>query len=41
MIKTGQKGLDLEERLRAYFWGAGYFALRGVPFEIDDSLIII
>lgn len=36
MIKTGQKGLDLEERLRAYFWGAGYFALRGVPFEIDD-----
>ena len=36
MIKTGQKGLDLEERLRAYFWGAGYFALRGVPFEIDE-----
>lgn len=34
MGKTGVKGSALEERLRSYFWEAGYFALRGVPFEI-------
>lgn len=35
--KTGQKGPDLEETLKAYFWQAGYFAVRGVPFRLDDE----
>lgn len=35
--KTGQKGPDLEESLKAYFWQAGYFAVRGVPFRLDDE----
>lgn len=35
--KTGQKGPDLEETLKAYFWQAGYFAVRGLPFRLDDE----
>src|SRR5260370_1179686 len=35
--KTGQKGPDLEETLKAYFWQAGYFAVRSVPFRLDDE----
>lgn len=31
------KGQDLEEILRGYFWRAGYFVLRGVPFQIDGE----
>jgi hypothetical protein len=37
--RTGQKGPDLEETLKAYFWQAGYFAVRGVPFRLDDEEI--
>ena len=33
--RSGTKGLDLEEALKAYFWQAGYFAVRGVPFRLD------
>ena len=35
--KTGQKGSDLEETLKAYFWQAGYFAVRGLPFRLDNE----
>ncbi len=36
--KDGQKGIVLEELLRAYFLRAGFFVIRGVPisFEGDD-----
>jgi hypothetical protein len=33
----GGKGLDLEEALKAYFWEAGYFVVRGVPFRLDGE----
>ena len=33
----GGKGPALEETLRAYFWHAGYFVVRGVPFRVDDD----
>src|SRR5437667_6914149 len=33
----GAKGLDLEEALRAYFWQAGYFVVRGIPYRLDDD----
>ena len=36
-VKTSQKGPDLEETLKAYFWQAGYFAVRGLPFRLDDE----
>lgn len=32
MSGDGRKGFILEERLRAYFWEAGYFVVRGAPF---------
>jgi hypothetical protein len=35
--KSGQKGPDLEETLKAYFWQAGYFAVRGLPFRLEDE----
>lgn len=35
--KTGQKGGAAEEMLKAYFWAAGYFAVRGVPFRLDGE----
>jgi hypothetical protein len=31
------KGFDLEEALKAYFWQAGYFVVRGVPFRLDGE----
>jgi hypothetical protein len=31
----GSKGLDLEERLRAYFLSLGYYVLRGVKFSYN------
>jgi hypothetical protein len=34
---SGGKGLDLEEALKAYFWQAGYFVVRGVPFRLDGE----
>ena len=33
----GGKGFDLEEALKAYFWRAGYFVVRGVPFRLDGE----
>jgi hypothetical protein len=33
MSRTGNKGLHLEELLRAYFLRAGFFVVRGVPFQ--------
>ncbi|MET4173884.1 hypothetical protein ABIB99_004984 [Bradyrhizobium sp. LA6.1] len=34
---TGRKGLELEEVLKEYFWQAGYFAVRGAPYRLDDE----
>src|SRR5258706_14563878 len=34
---TGRKGPELEETLKEYFWQAGYFAVRGVPYRLDDE----
>ena len=33
----GGKGFDLEEALKAYFWRAGYFVVRAVPFRLDGD----
>ena len=33
-------GADAEEALRSYFWRAGFFAIRGVPVQIDGEDII-
>lgn len=35
--RNGAKGYELEEILKSYFWQAGYFAVRGVPFRIEDE----
>jgi hypothetical protein len=35
--KSGQKGPALEELLKAYFWRAGYFVVRGVPYRLEDD----
>lgn len=35
--KTGGKGFVLEESLKAYFWQAGYFVVRGIPYQIDGE----
>lgn len=35
--RTGAKGFELEEVLKAYFLQAGYFAVRGVPYRLDDE----
>jgi hypothetical protein len=37
LAAPGGKGFDLEEALKAYFWQAGYFAVRGVPFRLDGE----
>jgi hypothetical protein len=34
---ASSKGPDLEEALKAYFWQAGYFVVRGLPFRMDDD----
>jgi hypothetical protein len=35
--RTGQKGMALEEILKAYFWQAGYFVVRSVPYRFEDE----
>lgn len=35
--KTGKKGYELEELLRAYFIRAGVYAVRGVPLRLDGD----
>ena len=35
--RTEGRGPALEEALKAYFWQAGYFVVRGVPYRIDDD----
>ena len=35
--RPGGKGLGMEEALRAYFYEAGYFVVRGVPFGLDGD----
>ncbi|MFL5295818.1 MAG: hypothetical protein ACJ798_05490 [Phenylobacterium sp.] len=35
--KSGAKGLDLEEALRAYFYQAGYYVARGVPYRLEGE----
>lgn len=35
--RTGGKGFDIEESLRAYFLQAGYFVIRGLPYQIDGE----
>lgn len=35
--KSGQKGYDLEELLRAYFIRAGVYAVRGVPLKLQGD----
>lgn len=34
---TGNKGMVLEETLRAYFLRAGFFVMRGVPFRFGEE----
>lgn len=35
--RSGSKGLAMEEALRAYFFEAGYFVVRGVPFQLEGD----
>ena len=35
--RPGGKGFELEEALKIYFSNAGYFAVRGVPYRLDDD----
>jgi len=35
--RTAGKGPELEEALKAYFWRAGYFVVRGVPYRVGDD----
>jgi hypothetical protein len=35
--RPGSKGIELEEALKAYFWQAGYFVVRGLPFRVDGE----
>ena len=37
MSRSGDKGLQLEELLRAYFLKAGFFVVRGVPFQHEGD----
>ncbi|WP_438392334.1 hypothetical protein [Caballeronia sp. DA-9] len=37
MAKTGDKGFQLEELLRAYFLRAGMYAVRGVPLQLEGD----
>ena len=37
LARPGGKGFDLEEALKAYFWQAGYFVVRGLPYRIDGD----
>jgi hypothetical protein len=35
--QPGGKGYDLEDALKAYFWRAGYFVVRGVPYRVEGE----
>jgi hypothetical protein len=35
--RQGSKGFDLEEALKNYFSNAGYFAVRGIPYRLEDE----
>lgn len=35
--RSGSKGFELEEVVREYFWRAGYFVVRGLPYRIDGE----
>lgn len=35
--RPGAKGLALEETLRSYFWRAGYFVARGLPYRLEGE----
>ena len=35
--RPGAKGIEMEEALRAYFFEAGYFVVRGVPFQLEGE----
>jgi hypothetical protein len=35
--KSGAKGVELEEVVRSYFWQAGYFVARGLPYRLDGE----
>ena len=35
--RPGGKGSELEEVVREYFWRAGYFVVRGLPYRIDGE----
>jgi hypothetical protein len=37
--RPGGRGLDFEEALRAYFWQAGYFVIRGVPYLVEGEFV--
>jgi hypothetical protein len=37
VAQPGGKGLDLEVVLKAYFWQAGYFVVRGIPYRLDGD----
>lgn len=37
MARAGGKGLELEEALKAYFWQAGYFVVRGIPYRLEGE----
>jgi len=37
MARTGDKGFQLEELLRAYFLRAGMYVVRGVPLQLDGN----
>src|SRR5215217_5274201 len=37
LSRPGGKGFDLEEALKVYFWQAGYFVVRGIPYRIDGE----
>ncbi len=36
-VASGAKGIQLEELLRNYFWQAGYFVVRGLPFRLEGD----
>lgn len=37
--RPGGKGFALEEILKAYFWKAGYFVVRGVPYRLEGEIV--
>ena len=37
LSRPGGKGFDLEEALKVYFWQAGYFVVRGIPYRLNGE----